>query len=697
MEANNQRELFDFDDADDEIMSTFSDPDGDILSTFDDFEDGDQLLKALSDHDDNLFNDIEMENNNSGMNTPPQASQAHAALPNPSLAHAHAALPNQQSFGYSGINRDINSNNLPQAHAALPNHQSFINNSNILPQAQPSPPNNQKFGYSGMNANVNGNINIMSQAHNAAARSNHQHFGNRDNRFNLDNSNNGVEETGSFTVNTFRRRASLNGELGRPNISRRKTKKKSSRNNNTVSAEPLFGGGMRRSSEASMFDDDISESDGASACTAPADLMTLCGLYDDPTNTPDVLDIQNMLLNSNNRVQNLQSRGANNKKGIQDMETMYAGGGIDEETLLIRQRQQQLLEEERKLQGGSGPRRRKSHDGTLPEMDELQMKFIQDRSRSARPSYNGDIPISAKSGTNVQIKRRKSESMMDSLWDELSGGSSNENTSRGMTMNNSSHSLDHLMGFPASSAAVNNNLGTHPNAAHNWGRKSALDVAVEEAQGKINHLKQLLMLSKGMKENGTSGSLVQGEQKPSAKKSWWSSLESELGGTGLNLTQSSLGQSNLGGMDQDFPIPSRRAHKEKKPKSKPKKKPEEPAAPAQIPLPDKLDPEILKLDPTKLMEKLKVSMSRTTSSMKQLQQWDRANGLPKSHSQTMVNSNKSRKQLAKEAGMASLEIQEAEKVDGDETEKSEDETEKIEMEVKKLGADKLSECSDLGK
>jgi hypothetical protein len=99
---------------------------------------------------------------------------------------------------------------------------------------------------------------------------------------------------------------------------------------------------------------------------------------------------------------------------------------------------------------------------------------------------------------------------------------------------------------------------------------------------------------------------------------------------------------------QDLTIPTKAP---KKPKKKPKKKPEQPAAPAQIPLPDKPDPEILKLDPTKLMKKLQESMSRTSSSMRQLQEWDRAKGLPKSHSQTMVNSNKSRKQLAEGTGL----------------------------------------------
>ena len=214
--------------------------------------------------------------------------------------------------------------------------------------------------------------------------------------------------------------------------------------------------------------------------------------------------------------------------------------------------------------------------------------------------------------------------------------------------------MDHLIGFPTSTYPSES---TPPNTAvsDNWG-KSALDVAVEEAQDKINHLKQLLLVSRGLKSSGTSGGL--GSEQVPQEQSWWSSLESELGGSSLNPNQSSFGP------DQDLTIPSKRDPK-KKPKKQPKKKPK-PAAPAQIPLPDKPDPEILKLDPTKLMEKLKASMSKTSSSMKQLQEWDRANGLPKSHSQTMVNSNKSRKQLAQGAGMAP--VGETKKEDEDEIE-----------------------------
>ena len=65
----------------------------------------------------------------------------------------------------------------------------------------------------------------------------------------------------------------------------------------------------------------------------------------------------------------------------------------------------------------------------------------------------------------------------------------------------------------------------------------------------------------------------------------------------------------------------------------------------QIPLPDTPDPELLKLDPTDVMHKLQASMDRTTNTQKLLQDWDRSQGLPKSHSQTMVNSSRSRKQL----------------------------------------------------
>jgi len=50
-------------------------------------------------------------------------------------------------------------------------------------------------------------------------------------------------------------------------------------------------------------------------------------------------------------------------------------------------------------------------------------------------------------------------------------------------------------------------------------------------------------------------------------------------------------------------------------------------------------------DPETIMSRLKGLMDRTQMSQKQLQKWDKKNGLPKSHSQTMVNSSRSRKQL----------------------------------------------------
>ncbi len=65
----------------------------------------------------------------------------------------------------------------------------------------------------------------------------------------------------------------------------------------------------------------------------------------------------------------------------------------------------------------------------------------------------------------------------------------------------------------------------------------------------------------------------------------------------------------------------------------------------EIPLPSKPDPELLNLDPTVAMSKLMASMERTNNTQKQLQDWDSSRGLPKSHSQTMVNSSRSRKQL----------------------------------------------------
>eukprot|EP00547_Thalassionema_nitzschioides_P005185 CAMPEP_0194218142 /NCGR_PEP_ID=MMETSP0156-20130528/23101_1 /TAXON_ID=33649 /ORGANISM="Thalassionema nitzschioides, Strain L26-B" /LENGTH=432 /DNA_ID=CAMNT_0038947393 /DNA_START=11 /DNA_END=1309 /DNA_ORIENTATION=+ len=51
------------------------------------------------------------------------------------------------------------------------------------------------------------------------------------------------------------------------------------------------------------------------------------------------------------------------------------------------------------------------------------------------------------------------------------------------------------------------------------------------------------------------------------------------------------------------------------------------------------------VDPNPTMEKLRSLMKGSAKTQKSLQQWDKDNGLPKSHSQTMVNTSRSRKQL----------------------------------------------------
>lgn len=53
------------------------------------------------------------------------------------------------------------------------------------------------------------------------------------------------------------------------------------------------------------------------------------------------------------------------------------------------------------------------------------------------------------------------------------------------------------------------------------------------------------------------------------------------------------------------------------------------------------------IDPVIMMARLQGFMDRTLVSQKRLQGWDKKNGLPKSHSQTMVNTSRSRKQLQK--------------------------------------------------
>jgi len=82
-------------------------------------------------------------------------------------------------------------------------------------------------------------------------------------------------------------------------------------------------------------------------------------------------------------------------------------------------------------------------------------------------------------------------------------------------------------------------------------------------------------------------------------------------------------------------------------KSKASKKESPPPSPEvkvveleDLPPQDKDNPEVI-------MSRLKGLMGRTQMSQKRLQRWDKKNGLPKSHSQTMVNSSRSRKQLQK--------------------------------------------------
>ena len=59
------------------------------------------------------------------------------------------------------------------------------------------------------------------------------------------------------------------------------------------------------------------------------------------------------------------------------------------------------------------------------------------------------------------------------------------------------------------------------------------------------------------------------------------------------------------------------------------------------------DPETLETpeDPDAVMVKLRALMDKSSMTQKALQGWDKDNGLPRSHSQTMVNSSRSRKQL----------------------------------------------------
>mmetsp|Transcript_4473 Transcript_4473/g.9305 ORF Transcript_4473/g.9305 Transcript_4473/m.9305 type:complete len:813 (-) Transcript_4473:35-2473(-) len=119
-------------------------------------------------------------------------------------------------------------------------------------------------------------------------------------------------------------------------------------------------------------------------------------------------------------------------------------------------------------------------------------------------------------------------------------------------------------------------------------------------------------------------------------------VESRLASSGASASHLSAGcgqQQNVTPLSSSILEPLRLPQKSKKkrsvkiPKTKPTKLEE-------LPPQSKDDPEII-------MTRLNALMERTIMSQKTLQKYDKNNGLPRSHAQTMVSSSRSRKQLQK--------------------------------------------------
>ncbi|EED95461.1 predicted protein [Thalassiosira pseudonana CCMP1335] len=168
--------------------------------------------------------------------------------------------------------------------------------------------------------------------------------------------------------------------------------------------------------------------------------------------------------------------------------------------------------------------------------------------------------------------------------------------------------------------------------------------ALNEAEGKIERLQQRLLQATGTGAGRTAGGALQ--QGLGGMGMMGGSMANDM--TIMANRKASAGSQASGSivesrrssiMSNDAPLclpplksntpRSRRASLEQDPVSLEKLPPQDPS------------------DPTNIMERLKLLMERTQMSQMLLQKWDKDNGLPKSHSQTMVNSSRSRKQLQK--------------------------------------------------
>ena len=422
--------------------------------------------------------------------------------------------------------------------------------------------------------------------------------------------------------------------------------------------QPLFGGGGRY--DDLMFNNRDMNDDRKSISSAPADLFELEAFgIDDGTGGDDEEDPLMDIFDMKN----------NDKDGCED----YPQQRNDTSSI------------NNGMNGRRAYRRRHTHDESLWDkftnsmtsqgsnnsnggqqgMDEDPLSLILKLENTMNNEQQlGSDPVGgnaanrnnkARNHTSEQwqMKRRKSEPLLSSMWDDGDMTWRQDNLATNSSMGNS---VQHSQ--PRQQGNMDNNGGQMP---------SDFVETAKVAFESINRLKEMLAGS------GMEGDLVQaitsmtggGYQQMQHK-----SQQEHQGKARTIRRKGSSGSSNAPSDDDFFmdddnikepqaptkvkaKANAKSKSKKASTKSKTKKGAANKAAASEaapkvvpkIPLPDKSDPELLKLDPSDVMAKLEASMQRTIATQKLLQEWDRANGLPKSHSQTMVNSSRSRKQL----------------------------------------------------
>lgn len=281
------------------------------------------------------------------------------------------------------------------------------------------------------------------------------------------------------------------------------------------------------------------------------------------------------------------------------------------------------LDQHGRKNGGRAQRRRNTNDDVLFDPTKQLLMMLDANPNAGMP------PVQSQ---QASVARRKSDPISFSSLDDVGREmpSSDELSSQ----------LDHMNSILQQTQSSNS--GMIP---------AAFLAASREAVESISRLKELFF------GTGLAGQLSQMTQQQNQMQ--MQQGQQQMQGLSYGLGQQAQGNSfrqfsidrqessqvAATGQNQPVPKPSKKISKKG---SANKKTPLNSALnliDGEIPLPSKPDPELLSLDPTDAMSKLMASMERTNNTQKQLQDWDSSRGLPKSHSQTMVNSSRSRKQL----------------------------------------------------